>query len=88
MLQEKEITKFILCCSAVYKVNILSRSEEGYFVKYSAALLDLYKRGECAVLNPFNNLFKIKAVWLRPLKQLTKISSQTWLFHERRKLQS
>ncbi|NXE19189.1 CO5 protein, partial [Ardeotis kori] len=30
----------------VYKVNILSRSEEGYFVKYSAALLDLYKRGQ------------------------------------------
>ncbi|NXS53036.1 CO5 protein, partial [Brachypteracias leptosomus] len=30
----------------VYKVNILSRSEEGYFVKYSAILLDLYKRGQ------------------------------------------
>ncbi|XP_025950252.2 complement C5 isoform X1 [Dromaius novaehollandiae] len=30
----------------VYKVNILSRSEEGYFVKYSATLLDLYKRGK------------------------------------------
>ncbi|NXK83722.1 CO5 protein, partial [Amazona guildingii] len=30
----------------VYKVNILSRSEEGYFVKYSATLLDLYKRGQ------------------------------------------
>ncbi|XP_074779675.1 complement C5 isoform X1 [Athene noctua] len=30
----------------VYKVNILSRSEEGYFVKYSAVLLDLYKRGQ------------------------------------------
>ncbi|XP_042734829.1 complement C5 [Lagopus leucura] len=30
----------------VYKVNILSRSEEGYFVKYSAAILDLYKRGQ------------------------------------------
>nr|XP_013794973.1 PREDICTED: complement C5 [Apteryx mantelli mantelli] len=30
----------------VYKVSILSRSEEGYFVKYSAALLDLYKRGK------------------------------------------
>ncbi|XP_075295627.1 complement C5 isoform X3 [Opisthocomus hoazin] len=30
----------------VYKVNVLSRSEEGYFVKYSAALLDLYKRGQ------------------------------------------
>ncbi|KAI1232200.1 hypothetical protein IHE44_0007266 [Lamprotornis superbus] len=28
----------------VYKVNILSRSEEGFFVKYSASLLDLYKR--------------------------------------------
>uniref|UniRef100_A0A8C3K2J8 Complement C5 n=1 Tax=Calidris pygmaea TaxID=425635 RepID=A0A8C3K2J8_9CHAR len=37
---------FGLCCSAVYKVNILSRSEEGYFVKYSATLLDLYKRGQ------------------------------------------
>ncbi|XP_017665589.1 PREDICTED: complement C5 isoform X1 [Lepidothrix coronata] len=30
----------------VYKVNILSRSEEGSFVKYSATLLDLYKRGQ------------------------------------------
>ncbi|KFO99132.1 Complement C5, partial [Calypte anna] len=30
----------------VYKVNILSRSEEGYFVKYSASLMDLYKRGQ------------------------------------------
>ncbi|NXW86151.1 CO5 protein, partial [Alopecoenas beccarii] len=30
----------------VYKVNVLSRSEEGYFVKYSATLLDLYKRGQ------------------------------------------
>uniref|UniRef100_A0A8C3DV16 Complement C5 n=1 Tax=Corvus moneduloides TaxID=1196302 RepID=A0A8C3DV16_CORMO len=30
----------------VYKVNILSRSEEGFFVKYSATLLDLYKRGQ------------------------------------------
>ncbi|NWY61327.1 CO5 protein, partial [Chionis minor] len=30
----------------VYKVNILSRSEDGNFVKYSAALLDLYKRGQ------------------------------------------
>ncbi|XP_064583785.1 complement C5 isoform X2 [Zonotrichia leucophrys gambelii] len=30
----------------VYKVNILSRSEEGFFVKYSANLLDLYKRGQ------------------------------------------
>ncbi|XP_009997244.1 PREDICTED: complement C5 [Chaetura pelagica] len=30
----------------VYKVNILSQSEEGSFVKYSAALLDLYKRGQ------------------------------------------
>ncbi|OPJ67640.1 complement C5 [Patagioenas fasciata monilis] len=30
----------------VYKVNILSRSEEGNFVKYSATLLDLYKRGQ------------------------------------------
>ncbi|KFO82553.1 Complement C5, partial [Cuculus canorus] len=30
----------------VYKVNILSRSEEGVFVKYSATLLDLYKRGQ------------------------------------------
>ncbi|XP_026716227.1 complement C5 isoform X2 [Athene cunicularia] len=30
----------------VYKVNILSRSEEGYFVKYSAVVLDLYKRGQ------------------------------------------
>ncbi|XP_027741708.1 complement C5 [Empidonax traillii] len=30
----------------VYKVNILSRSEEGAFVKYSAALLDLFKRGQ------------------------------------------
>lgn len=68
---------FVLYCSAVYKVNILSRSEEGYFVKYSAALLDLYKRGECPVLNPFNNLFRVKAVWLRPLMRLTKISSQT-----------
>uniref|UniRef100_A0A8C4JZE6 Complement C5 n=1 Tax=Dromaius novaehollandiae TaxID=8790 RepID=A0A8C4JZE6_DRONO len=33
-------------CMEVYKVNILSRSEEGYFVKYSATLLDLYKRGK------------------------------------------
>uniref|UniRef100_A0A8C3UZY7 Complement C5 n=1 Tax=Catharus ustulatus TaxID=91951 RepID=A0A8C3UZY7_CATUS len=30
----------------VYRVNILSRSEEGFFVKYSANLLDLYKRGQ------------------------------------------
>ncbi|XP_075572529.1 complement C5 isoform X1 [Pelecanus crispus] len=30
----------------VYKVKILSRNEEGYFVKYSASLLDLYKRGQ------------------------------------------
>ncbi|KAM9218014.1 complement C5 [Leptosomus discolor] len=30
----------------VYKVKILSRSEEGYFVKYSATLLGLYKRGQ------------------------------------------
>lgn len=30
----------------VYKVNILSSSEEGNFLKYTAALLDLYKRGE------------------------------------------
>ncbi|XP_072208870.1 complement C5 isoform X1 [Excalfactoria chinensis] len=30
----------------VYKVNILSRSEEGFFVKYSATILDLYKRGQ------------------------------------------
>ncbi|XP_065593324.1 complement C5 [Cyrtonyx montezumae] len=30
----------------VYKVNILSRSEEGSFVKYSATILDLYKRGQ------------------------------------------
>uniref|UniRef100_A0A8C5UFW3 Complement C5 n=1 Tax=Malurus cyaneus samueli TaxID=2593467 RepID=A0A8C5UFW3_9PASS len=30
----------------VYKVNILSSTEEGFFVKYSATLLDLYKRGE------------------------------------------
>uniref|UniRef100_A0A8C2Y9Q5 Complement C5 n=1 Tax=Coturnix japonica TaxID=93934 RepID=A0A8C2Y9Q5_COTJA len=30
----------------VYKVKILSRSEEGYFVKYSATILDLYKRGQ------------------------------------------
>uniref|UniRef100_A0A669Q5Y1 Complement C5 n=1 Tax=Phasianus colchicus TaxID=9054 RepID=A0A669Q5Y1_PHACC len=37
---------FVLCCFAVYKVNILSRSEEGYFVKYSATILDLYKRGQ------------------------------------------
>uniref|UniRef100_A0A8B9CZE0 Complement C5 n=1 Tax=Anser brachyrhynchus TaxID=132585 RepID=A0A8B9CZE0_9AVES len=36
---------FVLCCFAVYKVNILSRREEGYFVKYSATILDLYKRG-------------------------------------------
>uniref|UniRef100_A0A8C0BII2 Complement C5 n=1 Tax=Buteo japonicus TaxID=224669 RepID=A0A8C0BII2_9AVES len=42
----KNNKKFGLCCSAVYKVNILSRSEEGYFVKYSATLLDLYKRGQ------------------------------------------
>uniref|UniRef100_A0A803VB51 Complement C5 n=1 Tax=Ficedula albicollis TaxID=59894 RepID=A0A803VB51_FICAL len=35
-----------LCCSAVYRVSILSRSEEGFFVKYSASLLDLYKRGQ------------------------------------------
>ncbi|NWU97061.1 CO5 protein, partial [Upupa epops] len=30
----------------VYKVSILSRSEEGSFVKYFARLLDLYKRGQ------------------------------------------
>uniref|UniRef100_A0A803VFG9 Complement C5 n=1 Tax=Ficedula albicollis TaxID=59894 RepID=A0A803VFG9_FICAL len=30
----------------VYRVSILSRSEEGFFVKYSASLLDLYKRGQ------------------------------------------
>ncbi|XP_066189010.1 complement C5 [Sylvia atricapilla] len=30
----------------VYKVAILARSEEGFFVKYSARLLDLYKRGQ------------------------------------------
>ncbi|XP_060106570.1 complement C5 [Heteronotia binoei] len=30
----------------VYKVNILSSSEEGSFVKYTATLLNLYKRGE------------------------------------------
>uniref|UniRef100_A0A8C3HDD1 Complement C5 n=1 Tax=Chrysemys picta bellii TaxID=8478 RepID=A0A8C3HDD1_CHRPI len=30
----------------VYKVNILSSSEEGSFIKYTATLLDLYKRGE------------------------------------------
>ncbi|XP_062446760.1 complement C5 isoform X2 [Rhea pennata] len=30
----------------VYKVNILSRNEEGHFVKYSATLLDFYKRGK------------------------------------------
>ncbi|KAM9117353.1 complement C5 [Pangshura tecta] len=30
----------------VYKVNILSSSEEGNFIKYTATLLDLYKRGE------------------------------------------
>ncbi|XP_008945836.1 PREDICTED: complement C5, partial [Merops nubicus] len=30
----------------VYKVKISYRSEEGYFVKYSATLLDLYKRGQ------------------------------------------
>lgn len=53
--------KVALCSSAVYKVSILSRSEEGYFVKYSATLLDFYKRGECPVLNPFNNLFRIQA---------------------------
>lgn len=42
-------------------MNILSRSEEGYFVKYSATLLDLYKRGECPVLNPFSDLFRVKS---------------------------
>uniref|UniRef100_A0A8C3CRV7 Complement C5 n=1 Tax=Cairina moschata TaxID=8855 RepID=A0A8C3CRV7_CAIMO len=36
---------FVMCCFAVYKVNILSRREEGHFVKYSATILDLYKRG-------------------------------------------
>ncbi|XP_063000913.1 complement C5 [Elgaria multicarinata webbii] len=30
----------------VYKVNILASREEGSFIKYSAILLDLYKRGE------------------------------------------
>uniref|UniRef100_A0A8C3K1X0 Complement C5 n=1 Tax=Calidris pygmaea TaxID=425635 RepID=A0A8C3K1X0_9CHAR len=45
-LPKENNKNFGLCCSAVYKVNILSRSEEGYFVKYSATLLDLYKRGE------------------------------------------
>ncbi|XP_043386278.1 complement C5 isoform X2 [Chelonia mydas] len=30
----------------VYKVNILSSSEEGSFIKYTATLLDLYKTGE------------------------------------------
>uniref|UniRef100_A0A8C0IKC7 Complement C5 n=1 Tax=Chelonoidis abingdonii TaxID=106734 RepID=A0A8C0IKC7_CHEAB len=30
----------------VYKVSILSSSEEGSFIKYTATLLDLYKRGE------------------------------------------
>uniref|UniRef100_A0A8C3HDA9 Complement C5 n=1 Tax=Chrysemys picta bellii TaxID=8478 RepID=A0A8C3HDA9_CHRPI len=30
----------------IYKVNILSSSEEGSFIKYTATLLDLYKRGE------------------------------------------
>ncbi|XP_074871961.1 complement C5 [Carettochelys insculpta] len=30
----------------VYKVNILSSREEGSFIKYTATLLDLYKRGE------------------------------------------
>ncbi|NXG33401.1 CO5 protein, partial [Dromaius novaehollandiae] len=39
----------------VYKVNILSRSEEGYFVKYSATLLDLYKRGEWKAFAQKNN---------------------------------
>uniref|UniRef100_A0A8C6JKX2 Uncharacterized protein n=1 Tax=Melopsittacus undulatus TaxID=13146 RepID=A0A8C6JKX2_MELUD len=39
----------------VYKVNILSRSEEGYFVKYSATLLDLYKRGEWQTFAQKNN---------------------------------
>ncbi|OXB76367.1 UNVERIFIED_CONTAM: hypothetical protein H355_006778 [Colinus virginianus] len=33
-------------CMEVYKVKILSHSEEGYFVKYSATILDLYKRGQ------------------------------------------
>uniref|UniRef100_A0A663MZ68 Complement C5 n=1 Tax=Athene cunicularia TaxID=194338 RepID=A0A663MZ68_ATHCN len=46
---------FVLCCSAVYKVNILSRSEEGYFVKYSAVVLDLYKRGEWQAFAQKNN---------------------------------
>lgn len=41
-------------CFAVYKVNILSRREEGHFVKYSATILDLYKRGLCPIFNPFN----------------------------------
>lgn len=43
-----------MCCFAVYKVNILSRREEGHFVKYSATILDLYKRGVCPIFNSFN----------------------------------
>uniref|UniRef100_A0A8B9P755 Complement C5 n=1 Tax=Apteryx owenii TaxID=8824 RepID=A0A8B9P755_APTOW len=46
VLQRKTIKKKFFCYFAVYKVSVLSRSEEGYFVKYSAALLDLYKRGK------------------------------------------
>uniref|UniRef100_A0A8D2PIM5 Complement C5 n=1 Tax=Zosterops lateralis melanops TaxID=1220523 RepID=A0A8D2PIM5_ZOSLA len=34
------------CLPFIYKVTILSRSEEGFFVKYAARLLDLYKRGQ------------------------------------------
>ncbi|NXA34849.1 CO5 protein, partial [Eudromia elegans] len=39
----------------VYKVDILSRTEEGSFVKYSATLLDLYKRGQCKAFAQKNN---------------------------------
>lgn len=63
--------KAVLCCSAAYKVNILSRSEEGYFVKYSATLLDLYKRGGCSVINPLN-LYRVKALWLRHCESTDK----------------
>ncbi|NWJ04718.1 CO5 protein, partial [Crypturellus undulatus] len=39
----------------VYKVDILSRIEEGSFVKYSAVLLDLYKRGQWKAFAQKNN---------------------------------
>uniref|UniRef100_U3JGI0 Complement C5 n=1 Tax=Ficedula albicollis TaxID=59894 RepID=U3JGI0_FICAL len=44
-----------LMCGRIYRVSILSRSEEGFFVKYSASLLDLYKRGEWQAFAQKNN---------------------------------